>query len=91
MFKGEEKTHNRKKKKYKLMIITKKKFLKYIEIKWNEFVCCVHFKVYKCEWAVLGLLVGLSALTANATRELNVLWHDGHTLGVDGTQVGVLK
>ena len=24
-------------------------------------------------------------------RELHVFWHDGHSLGVDGTEVGVLK
>ena len=33
----------------------------------------------------------LSSFTTNAAGKLNVLWHDGHTLGVDGCQVGVLK
>ena len=33
----------------------------------------------------------LSALSADATSQLNVLWHDGDALGVDGTQVGVFK
>ena len=33
----------------------------------------------------------LSALTTDAAGELDVLWHDGHTLGVDGSQVGVLE
>ena len=33
----------------------------------------------------------LSALTADATSQLNVLGHDGDALGVDGAQVGVLE
>ena len=33
----------------------------------------------------------LSALTTDAAGELDVLGHDGHTLGVDGSQVGVLE
>ena len=33
----------------------------------------------------------LSALSADAAGELDVLGHDGHTLGVDGAQVGVLE
>ncbi len=33
----------------------------------------------------------LRALAADATGELDVLGHDGDTLGVDGAQVGVLK
>ena len=33
----------------------------------------------------------LSALAADATGQLDVLGHDGHTLGVDGAQVGVLE
>ena len=33
----------------------------------------------------------LSAFTANTASELDVLWHDGDTLGVDGAQVGVLE
>ncbi len=33
----------------------------------------------------------LSPLTTNAARKLDVLGHDGHTLGVDGAQVGVLE
>ena len=31
------------------------------------------------------------ALTTDAAGELHVLGHDGHTLGVDGTEVGVLE
>ena len=33
----------------------------------------------------------LSALSTDAAGQLDVLGHDGHTLGVDGSQVGVLK
>ena len=33
----------------------------------------------------------LSTLTANTAGKLDVLGHDGHTLGVDGAQVGVLE
>lgn len=33
----------------------------------------------------------LSALSADAAGQLNVLGHDGHALGMDGAQVGVLK
>ena len=33
----------------------------------------------------------LSTLSTDATSELDVLGHDGHTLGVDGAQGGVLK
>jgi len=33
----------------------------------------------------------LRALTTNATSEVDIFGHDGDTLGMDGTQVGVLK
>ena len=33
----------------------------------------------------------LGTLPANAASELNVLRHDGHSLGVDGAQVGVFE
>ena len=33
----------------------------------------------------------LSTLTTDAAGQLDVLWHDGDTLGVDGAQVGVLE
>ena len=36
-------------------------------------------------------LEGLSTLTADAACQLNVLGHDGDTLGVNGSQVGVLE
>ena len=36
-------------------------------------------------------MMHLRALSTNAAGELNVLGHDGHTLGVDGAQVGVLE
>jgi len=37
------------------------------------------------------MLRSLGPLSPNSPSELDVLWHDGHTLGVDGAQVGVLK
>ena len=33
----------------------------------------------------------LGALATDAAGQLDVLGHDGHTLGVDGSQVGVLE
>ena len=35
--------------------------------------------------------VNLSSLATNASCQLDVLWHDGDTLGMDGAQVGVLE
>jgi histone H3 len=35
--------------------------------------------------------VGLSPLATDAPGQLDVLGHDGDTLGMDGSQVGVLK
>ena len=35
--------------------------------------------------------IDLSTFTTDTTGKLDVLWHDGHTLGVDGTQVGILE
>jgi hypothetical protein len=37
------------------------------------------------------LPVNLRTLTADTTSELNILGHDGHTLGVDGAQVGIFE
>ena len=36
-------------------------------------------------------MLRLRALATDAARELNVLWHDRHTLRVDCAQVGVLE
>ena len=33
----------------------------------------------------------LSTFTTNATSQLDVFWHDCHSLGVDGAQVGIFK
>merc|ERR1719309_1023250 len=33
----------------------------------------------------------LSTLSTDTTRRLDVLWHDGHALGVNGAQIGVLE
>ena len=38
-----------------------------------------------------GAVGALAALSTNATGQLNVLGHDRHTLGVNGTQVRVFK
>jgi hypothetical protein len=35
--------------------------------------------------------VALSALSTDATSQLDVLGHDGHTLGVDGTEIRVFE
>ena len=40
---------------------------------------------------VITLIISLSTFSTDAACELNVLWHDGHPLGVNRTQVGVLK
>lgn len=36
-------------------------------------------------------LTGLSTLTADTPGQLDVLGHDGHALGMDGAQVGILE
>lgn len=36
-------------------------------------------------------VVSLSSLATNSSGELDVLWHDGDTLGVDSAKVGVLE
>ena len=33
----------------------------------------------------------LGPFSSDSPSQLDILWHDGHTLGVDGAQVGVLK
>ena len=33
----------------------------------------------------------LSTFTTDTASQLDILWHDGHTLGVDGTKVGILE
>ena len=43
------------------------------------------FYVYKSE------LINLRTFTTDTSGQLDVLWHDGDSLGVDGTQVGVLE
>ena len=67
-------------------------------------VVCTHGRLKQLEKYLFGLLrwalkrariclgVGnLSAFTTDAASQLDVLGHDGHTLGVDGAQVGVLE
>ena len=36
-------------------------------------------------------VIRLGSFTTDATGQLNVLWHDGNALGVNGTQVGVFE
>jgi hypothetical protein len=38
-----------------------------------------------------GQISKLSAFASNTTSQLDVLWHDGDFLGVDGAQVGVFE
>ena len=33
----------------------------------------------------------LSTFSSDSASQLDVLWHDGDSLGVDGTQVGIFK
>lgn len=40
---------------------------------------------------VVSMKPSLSTFSSDTTSQLDVLWHDGHSLGVDGAQVGVLK
>ena len=42
-------------------------------------------------WLGKKVLNFLSTLSTDTTGELDVLGHDGHTLGMDGAQVGVLE
>ena len=39
----------------------------------------------------LPLLRELCAFTTDSACQLNILRHNGHTLGVNGTQVGIFK
>jgi len=34
---------------------------------------------------------GLGSLASDSSGELDVLWHDCYTLGMDSTQVGIFK
>jgi len=36
-------------------------------------------------------ILDLGSFATDSSGELDILWHDGHTLGVDGAQVGVLE
>ena len=47
------------------------------------------FKKTDCYGA--GSNENLSSLSTDSSGQLDVLWHDGDTLSVDGTQVGVLE
>lgn len=56
----------------------------------NDCDLCVVFFVLLLVLLVKNM-ISLSTLATNATGQLNVLGHNGDTLGVDGAQVGVLK
>jgi hypothetical protein len=47
--------------------------------------------VQLCLCSDWSIAVDLSTFTTDATSQLDVLWHDGDTLGVDGAQVGVFE
>ena len=38
-----------------------------------------------------AVLDSLGSLASDPPSQLDILWHDGHTLGVNGAQVGVLE
>ena len=52
---------------------------------------CVFLDAQSDESLTLGVMIRLRSLSADAAGELNVFGHDGDTLGVNGTQVGVLE
>ena len=52
---------------------------------------CVFHEAQSDESLTLGVMIRLRSLSADAAGELNVFGHDGDTLGVNGTQVGVLE
>lgn len=60
-----------------------------LSISWLEIICGLE----KGRFLVgLGWVAAhLSTLATDTSGQLDVLGHDGHTLGVDGAQVGVLK
>uniref|UniRef100_T1GIP6 Uncharacterized protein n=1 Tax=Megaselia scalaris TaxID=36166 RepID=T1GIP6_MEGSC len=39
----------------------------------------------------LKISLSLSSFSTDTSGQLDVLWHDGDTFGVDGAQVGVFK
>ena len=45
----------------------------------------------KADWFVRICVCNLSTLSTDTAGELDVLGHDGDTLGVDGAQVGVFE
>lgn len=57
----------------------------------NDCDLCVVFFVLLLLVLLVKNMISLSTLATNATGQLNVLGHNGDTLGVDGAQVGVLK
>ncbi len=61
-----------------------------VRIVWNS----RQIYLWPLKWPLCVLLWrvrSLSPLATDATSQLDVFWHDGDTLGVDGAQVGVLE
>jgi hypothetical protein len=60
-----------------------------------NFVCWVDFRKSSCvpgqSIASTDLCLCLRALAADTACKLNVLGHNGHTLGMNSTQVGIFK
>jgi hypothetical protein len=59
----------------------------------NESVCSFYskFVALKRAGSMFLKLLQLSTFSSDSSGELDVLWHDRDSLGVDGAQVGVLK
>lgn len=49
-----------------------------------------YMQVIKVE-DIFGMRFCLSTLPSNPTSQLDVLWHNGHSLGVNGAQVCVFE
>lgn len=49
------------------------------------------YKLFLCDICDGLEIKTLGTLSSNSSGQLDVLWHDGDTLGMDGTQVGVFK
>jgi len=46
---------------------------------------------YWIERGGLSSLKSLGSFSSDPPSQLDILWHDGHTFGVNGAQVGVLE
>ena len=57
----------------------------------KQYLVLIRTCLVLCKHAAGPDTSGLSTLATDAARQLDILGHDGHTLGVDGAQVGVFK